>query len=414
MASFKLGGFTFPRFEKRETIYTSVAVGVLFSYFGYRIWSNRQKRLSGQDKSDLPLADVAILDLTVFENGSPEERKKQCIDAAKSLHSTGVLYVKDPRVQNADNDRFLDMMERYFEQSDGVTDSRKEYNYQVGVTPSGVEKARNHCDAVKKMNPKDKPFTECPPEADPKWRFFWRIGPRPEETEFNSLNMEDVIPANFPEWEETMNMWGNKMLAALMKVAEATAEGFGLPTDTFTSRMQNGPHLLAPTGSDFNKYNTVNTYLAGYHYDLNFLTIHGRSRFPGLYIWLRNGSKAMVKVPEGCLLVQAGKQIEYLTGGHVLAGFHEVVIAPETMKVIEKRKKEGKSLWRISSTLFGHIQSDQILKPLPKFETPESKANFPPIKTGLQVLKELDAIKLGNGYELNGKGESKNNLEGNN
>lgn len=64
--------------------------------------------------------------------------------------------------------------------------------------------------------------------------------------------------------------------------------------------------------------------LAGFHYDLNFLTIHGRSRYPGLFIWLRDGRRVMVRVPEGCLLVQAGKQMEYLTGGHVLAGFHEV------------------------------------------------------------------------------------------
>lgn len=48
---------------------------------------------------------------------------------------------------------------------------------------------------------------------------------------------------------------------------------------------------------------------AGFHYDLNFLTIHGRSRFPGLNIWLRNGKKMEVKVPVGCLLIQSGKQV---------------------------------------------------------------------------------------------------------
>lgn len=34
--------------------------------------------------------------------------------------------------------------------------------------------------------------------------------------------------------------------------------------------------------------------------------------------------QVQVRVPNGCLLVQAGKQMEYLTGGRVLAGFHEV------------------------------------------------------------------------------------------
>lgn len=158
-----------------------------------------------------------------------------------------------------------------------------------------------------------------------------------------------------------MDMWGAKMLQAVTGVAALAAEGFGLPADAFTKRMQvgvlwgvnmpvlasasrstpppnsssattkqtphhpqDGPHLLAPTGSDFSRHGQEGTVLAGFHYDLNFLTIHGRSRYPGLFIWLRDGRRVLVRVPEGCLLVQAGKQMEYLTGGHVLAGFHEV------------------------------------------------------------------------------------------
>ena len=56
------------------------------------------------------------------------------------------------------------------------------------------------------------------------------------------------VTAAFPEWEETMNSWGNKMVATLEAVAELAALGFGLPADAFTSRMHHGPHLLAPTG----------------------------------------------------------------------------------------------------------------------------------------------------------------------
>ena len=56
------------------------------------------------------------------------------------------------------------------------------------------------------------------------------------------------VGSDFPEWEETMNSWGNKMLAAVEAVAELAALGFGLPADAFTSRMRLGPHLLAPTG----------------------------------------------------------------------------------------------------------------------------------------------------------------------
>lgn len=44
--------------------------------------------------------------------------------------------------------------------------------------------------------------------------------------------------------------------------------------------------------------------LAAFHSDLNYITIHGKSRFPGLFVWLRDGSKVAVKIPDGCLLIQ--------------------------------------------------------------------------------------------------------------
>jgi len=127
---------------------------------------------------------------------------------------------------------------------------------------------------------------------------------------------------------------------------------------------------------------------------LNFLTIHGKSRFPGLYIWLRDGTKVLVRVPDGCLLLQAGKQLEWLTGGDITAGFHEVVVAPETLAVVDKAKKESKPLWRVSSTLFSHVASDKELKPLGKFATKEALDLYPLTLAGDQVSDELSKIKL--------------------
>lgn len=89
-----------------------------------------------------------------------------------------------------------------------------------------------------------------------------------------------------------------------------------------------GPHLLAPTGSNLSKYDDLNTVFAGYHYDLNFLTIHGRSRFPGLFIWLKDGRKVPVKVPEGCLLLQAGKQVSSLHAFGVNIGGYQYHVQP--------------------------------------------------------------------------------------
>ena len=100
------------------------------------------------------------------------------------------------------------------------------------------------------------------------------------------------------------------------------------------------PHLLAPTASDLVKYSKKDTILAGFHTDLNFLTIHGRSRYPGLNIWARNtGKRIPVRFPPTgrYLLVQAGKQLEHLSGGLIKAGYHEVVVNESTVEVIPSR-----------------------------------------------------------------------------
>jgi len=375
--------------------------------------SQRQERLAEESRRVTPpvkgsaptsaapstpeVIDLPVIDLKTFFNQSGDLAAylNECNKLANALHEFGCVVVRDPRVNDNENETFLNMMEKYFEGSDGKKDSRPEYSYQVGVTPSFVEKARDHCTLMGAYGPGNKPLSPCPPEFDAKWRFFWRVGPRPTTTRFPSMNMEDVIPEGIPEWKETMDMWGSRMMDALFSLASMAAIGFGLPEDTFTSRMQNGPHLLAPTGSDFKVHGAKNTILAGFHSDLNFLTIHGKSRFPGLYIWTRDGTKRAVRVPSGCLLVQAGKQIEYLTGGHVLAGFHEVVVTEATVDVINRKKAAGESLWRVSSTCFGHIQSDVMLEPLPRFRNDKTSERFPPIYTGDFVMNELKAIKLG-------------------
>jgi isopenicillin N synthase-like dioxygenase len=354
------------------------------------------------DTLDLPVIDLEPHlrrhESAEFAARAVEEAQK----AADGLHKYGLLIVRDPRATADQNDTFLNMLEKYFEQPDEVKskDVRKEYFYQVGTTPEHTELPRDHCERMKAYKDADKPLSLCPPEKDPKSRFFWRIGPRPTVTKFGELNAAPVVPAAIPEWKEVMDMWGSKLLDASMSVAELAAVGFGMAEYTFASRMQCGPHLLAPTASNFNKFNTLGTVLAGYHYDLNYITTHGRSRYPGLYVWTREGSKRVVKIPAGCLLCQAGKQFEYLTGGHVLAGFHEVVVTPATMTAIEAAKESGKSLWRISSTLFSHIASDVTLEPIGKFsEIPGAKEAYPPIATGDHVKAELAAINLGEGSD---------------
>lgn len=209
--------------------------------------------------------DVPVIDMAPFiHDPSSKASQAECAKCAESLKRFGVVVLRDPRVTEAHNNSFLDTMEAYFNQPHElkIADTRPELHYQVGATPSEVEVPMCQTDlaciqSINNLTPENKPHPIT--GADPKWRFFWRIGDRPQESHFDELNAAPVLPANFPEWSNTMDNQGTLMLRAVTSCAEMAAVGFGLNTTAFSSRMQFGPHLLAPTGSDLSLFDTPGT-----------------------------------------------------------------------------------------------------------------------------------------------------------
>jgi len=60
-------------------------------------------------------------------------------------------------------------------------------------------------------------------------------------------------------------------------------------------------------------------------------------------------------MPDEHLLVQGGKQLEWITGGHIKAGFHEVVHNEMVEITKQANIRDGKLPWRIASTLFCQV-----------------------------------------------------------
>ncbi|KAK9017691.1 hypothetical protein V6N11_000697 [Hibiscus sabdariffa] len=173
---------------------------------------------------ELPVIDLATyLEVAAGGDSSPERSSgltELCRGVSRILKETGALLVKDPRCTAEDNDRFIDMMEKYFEKPAEFKrlQERPFLHYQVGVTPEGVEVPRSLVDEemqekLRAMPKENQPST--PKGPDPKWRYMWRVGPRPLKTRFQELNSEPVIPEGFPEWKETMDSWGYKMISAI-------------------------------------------------------------------------------------------------------------------------------------------------------------------------------------------------------
>ncbi|KAG6817970.1 hypothetical protein H0H87_012438 [Tephrocybe sp. NHM501043] len=319
--------------------------------------------------------NLPVIDLDLFLSGPRDSAA-----AADALITYGALVLHDSRVSEEDNSTFLDLLEDYFAQpiDELKKDERPELSYQIGVTLENIEKPKCAVDEpclriIERLDPAERPLDITAHSPDPKCRFFWRMSEKaPYETQFPGLNASNIVPqaeALKTRWTPIMQQWGASMKSAVANLSEMAAVGLGLPAETFSNAGRYGPHLLAPTASDLVKYGAKDTILAGFHSDLNFLTIHGRSRYPGLHIWARNtGKRIPVKIPEGnYLLVQAGKQLEHITGGLIKAGFHEVVVNEKTLSTIESRKAQfpDRPLVRISSTFFWHLNSDFDLAPIP-------------------------------------------------
>lgn len=150
-------------------------------------------------------------------------------------------------------------------------------------------------------------------------------------------------------------------------------------------------------------------------------------------------------MPPGHLLLQAGVQLEWLSGGLIAAGMHEVVVTQATREAVraaaarhglppprgladapppeaEAEAEAGAAapppsgpapLWRVSSTLFAHVASDTELAPLlgalpqelleaaPELgpiaaahDAAAAARAYPPTTAGEQVLAELRGIAL--------------------
>ncbi len=338
--------------------------------------------------------DLPVIDLGAYLRSGGKEGSDACAAVARSFEEVGIALVRDPRLPENIPRRFVGLMERYFAQPEAVKqpDCRAEIGYQVGWTPSFIERPRVRPEVVAKLAPEHRPKPVL--TADPKERFFASLGKKPPTTKFDWLNPDPVMPQAFPEWYDVTGAWSTNMIRTVYTLLEMAARGFGERADLFTTFLEYGPHLLAPTGSDLSKYGAPDTVLAGFHDDLNFVTAHTQSNYPGLRAWTRTGESFFAKVPDGCILVQAGQQLEYVTGGAILCGLHEVLAVEAAQEKMRSEIANGRVPWRISSTLFAHATSDATLLPVGRFATDEAHSKYPSILAGDQVAKELEAIEL--------------------
>jgi hypothetical protein len=161
---------------------------------------------------------------------------------------------------------------------------------------------------------------------------------------------------------------------------------------------------LAPTGSNLSVYRRPGTVLFGAHTDLGGLSGHSQANLPGcLRGWTRHGRRFIVRVPRRHTLHQVAQELEWVTGGELYAGFHEGVVPEENVdpgsesRINELRQQAhaaGHDLWRVTTTLFGHMRSECEIYPLEPFANPEAIERFPRMLAGEHLAEGIRKIGL--------------------
>lgn len=350
------------------------------------------------------LNGIPVVDLNDALYGSPAKAKAAACSVLESLIATSALIVRDPRVLEEDFTESRGLLTAYFSQPRErlLADIREEYGHQVGLSIEGAETGNKDVfSGIENLPLEHRPHVPPPDfKGDPKLRFFIRLRKALLTDPNDPLNQPPVIPEAFKDtWQPTMESWGEKLLTTGETVLTMIEQALGTEPGRLRDMTDGGPHLLGPNAADLDILNRPGTIINAFHRDLNLLSIHGPATYPGLRIWLRNGTSLFVKMPQGHILIQAGHQLEWLTGGLITAGMHEVIVTKQALALRANRD----SALRISSPCFQHLASRhrlEILNEALDFEGISAKTRrermtrYPPITVGEQVARELHAIGL--------------------
>lgn len=354
------------------------------------------------------MESLTTTDLEAYLTDPTSDRARlDCKQVAEDLEQRGLTLVRDARVNDTVRVSYLSMMDQFWKlpEEKKLEYVRAETMHQMGYTPPRTERpgrSQERIEIVNKMAPWNRPYSNMDPRAlnlgDSKVRWFHAPVYRESSLQYAWFNrMDNQAPEGFPQWLALSDLWGQMLHATAMTILEMAALGWGSEDPKLFTRMLHlGPHLLAPTGSDLIKHGTPKEVLAGFHNDTGCLTVHGKATHPGLRAWTRDSRVFDVKVPQGCVLAQAGRQFEWLTGGRALRGFHEVVVADQKQlqDEIAEAKRLGRQLFRTATPMFLHVQSDKTVEPIGPFVTEQSRAKYEPFVSGARLLKAVKARGL--------------------
>ena len=121
--------------------------------------------------------DTSVVELSGILGG--EYSAVACSQVVEGFRKHGLIILRDPRVDEEKNKRFIDLMARYFEsrskqfyRGEALADSFPQFGYQAGVTPEFVWKNRDYPEVIAGYSAENKPVSPLPNVRGAAWRYL--------------------------------------------------------------------------------------------------------------------------------------------------------------------------------------------------------------------------------------------------
>jgi len=331
-------------------------------------------------------ATLPVINLDRYRT-CPSENMEEIVKLTRAFKKYSAVIINDSRYSPSINDEFLDVMEVYFKkrrkeylEGKPLLDCYPEIDYQIGLRPENCTTPDGEFKNFKNsLVGHDRAMTSEIPSPERFWRYMWRIDDHTVKKDINYL--KEQSEPEIPGFSQTLNSAGAAMVASMRTVSEMLEIGLGLREGDLTNRIKTGNHMLSPVGTCLNAYACRDKTISSFHKDLNYITVHGKCRYPGLIIWLPNGKRIPVFTPPGSMIMQVGSCLEYLTGGYFKAGYHEVIFSKELMRIYQEKMLTNSEQWRIATVLFSGLDYSTILEPIGSLRTNDNLKKYPRIST---------------------------------